>query len=382
MKYGDKTLFAMVGTAGTSKVYYYTERTDGKWDDIPEPLTREYIWGLYDALLAEYPQNVTKNEYKSDDGTFTNYEYVISVGNRTRGVYTTKYGIDVHPKYLVMSGIHGTERKTVLSTYSFIADALEGRNIPHSFSANIHVLPIGTPSALEAFTRYNDNAVDVNRNFDCGCIAENVDTNGDKVTDFTYGESAASEKETQAIKKWMQANSDADLFVDFHNSSAVNEVVVVMSDSSNGASNRAKQIALQGVDRVIPYWKNVIGYQPVQCPDIYMQNYDTFRDIIYSYSAPITINGSAVYYAQKNHGIPSIGIETRNWNGSYREWEQNKKACPVEPIAAGAETLGNILIEFCEQADIEVQTGVSIYNGEAVLNIDTKTYAKYNGEVE
>lgn len=336
--------------------YYSTTREEvGKAHD---DINAEYIWGLYDALMAAYPDKVQKKEHTNNDGTFTNYEYVISTGEySTEGLYATAYGCDPHikkPKYLVLNAIHGTERKTTLSTYRFIRDVLSGHNVPPAFreGAILSVMPVGTPSAFDAFTRPNGGSVDINRNFDWEW-EEGQGTDG--ATSFTNGDSAASEKETQAIANWLADNKDAELFIDFHNSGMLNEKVAVLSLPDNSISNTARKVALRGVDRVIPLWRDVIGY-----PATVLANGRTDtdgdgnrveeRDVIFSYSATVDKGGWAFAYAQSVLGISSIVIETAVYYGGYYEYKANETTYQPEVIAMGAEALGNILMEFYAQS--------------------------------
>ena len=324
----------VLAKAGGIKSYYSTNREEV--EESHENLNADYIFGLYDALLVEHPGKVQKNEIHNNDGTFTNYEYVISTGDySTEGTFAKLYADDSNikkPKHLVLSGIHGDERNTALSTYRFVRDVLSGHNVPQAFREGviISVMPVGTPSAFNAFTRKNDNDVDVNRNF----------------------ESASPEKETQAIMNWLTANSDAELFIDFHNSGALNEKVVVLSLAESSTADSTKKIALRGVDRIIPFWRDVIGY-----PDKVEANglnddgtgYEVKeRDVIYSYSASPDIVGCSMGYADKI-GVRSFSIETAVYYGNHSEWADNKATYSTEAIAMGAEALGNVLLEFYEQ---------------------------------
>ena len=347
---------------GSSVDYYHTAREE--LGVSHESLNADYIFGLYDALMAEYPDGrVRKKEHTSNDGTFTNYEYVISTGEySTEGIYAEAYGADPHikkPKYLVLSGIHGTERKTTLSTYRFIRDVLSGHNVPPAFreGATISVMPIGTPSAFNAFTRQSDEAVDINRNFKWNWEADTrKDENGNS---FTYGDSAGSEKETQAIVHWLAENADAELFIDFHNSGAMNEKVVVMGVPDDSTADTAKRVALRGVDRIIPFWKDVIGY-----PDkVVASNRGEVaeRDVLFSYCASVEGGGMAFAYAYNVLGIRSIAIETCVYYGDHYEYTANETSYQPEVIAMGAEALGNILIEFYAQS-CEVITMSNIDN--------------------
>lgn len=319
-----------------ASVYYNTKREE--LDVNHEDINADYIWGLYDELMSEHPENVKKNEVHNDDGTFTNYEYVISTGEyRTDGKFTDSeyYKPDNHikkPKYIVLSGIHGDERAAALSAYRFFRDVLNGHNVPLSFKEGviIHVMPVGTPSAINLFTRENEDGVDINRNFGFATPA----------------------KETQAITNWLNANTDADLFIDCHNSGALNEVVVILGDSNNDAVDMVKRIALQGVDRIIPFWRDVIGYHPVEVEYLDENNEPQVgvRDVIFSCSVSGEIERTATYYALNALGTPSVTIETSVYYGNYSDWVVDKKVCPPETIAAGAEAIGNILIELYEQS--------------------------------
>ena len=301
----------VLAKAGGVKSYYSTNREEVEVSH--ENLNTDYIFGLYDAMMEEHPGKVQKKEHTSNDGTFTNYEYVISTGDySTEGTLIQSFGESQveKPKHLVLSGIHGDERVSTLSAYRFIRDVLSGHNVPQAFREGviISVMPVGNPSAFDSFIR---GSVDINRDFN----------------------SDSPVRETQAIKNWLASNADAELFIDCHNGGKLNEKVAVLAPSN---SDTTTKIAMRGVDRIIPHWRDVIGY-----PD----------GTIYSYAASIdTVAGSAVMYAQENLGISGCAIETAVYYGSQAEWEANKKVYSAEAIAMGAETLGNILMEFYNQS--------------------------------
>lgn len=313
--------------------YYHTQREE--LGAAHEDINTKYIYGLYDALMAQYPGNVQKNEVHNDDCTFTNYEYVISAGEYTNeALYADKYGKDEHikkPKYLILSGIHGTERNAVLSAYRFIHDVLNGHNIPQSFKegAIIHIMPVGTPSAIDAFTRENENEVDINRDFDAGM----------------------PDKETQAIKNWLSANSDADLYVDLHNNGAVQEIAAILGKSDDDTTDMLKKIALKGVDRIIPFWKETIGFNQVE--GAYFADDGTITtalmDLVYSYAANFDPVGCSMLHASNVLGIPSLTVELSVFLGNYSD-RNGDTTYPPETLAVGAEALGNILVEFYEQS--------------------------------
>lgn len=327
------------GAGGES--YYSTTREvlEGANKDT---VTSAYVYGLYDALMAEYPDFVQKNEVHNDDGTFTNYEYVISTGEyNTAGIRGV---LDAHirkPKYLILSGIHGYEKNALISTYRFIRDVLSGHNIPTRFreGAVIHVMPVGTPSSADSTKRTNDNGVNINRNFDWKW--EEVD----KGTTNYSGTAAASEKETQAIVNWLKANRDAEFFIDRHDSGNINEVAMLVG-LPDSVSDSAKKTALRGLDRVIPHWRDVIGYTAHIAKDA--DGNLGLQDPVFAYSSTVDAIGGAIFYARDTLGVPSLALETTALaNEDYPTGGEYR--FKPETIAAGAESLGNILLEFYEQ---------------------------------
>ena len=376
-----------------ASTYYHTKREAswGKADvDANGNLPTQYVWDLYDALADEYnryevdkngekiPLDIRVRKVDCSIGDFEQYAYEISTGDySTDAAYVQHYGNNPpikKPKYLVLSGIHGIERKAVFSTYRFFRDLLSGHNIPTALreGAIFSVMPVGTPNSFDLFIRNNaptvydeagkvvSEGVNINRNFN----AENP------------------EKETQAIMNWLNANADADLFIDVHNNGALNEKVLILGLPDNTTSNTARKTALRGVDNIIPYWRDVIGY-PDKVEAAGLDGTITNRAVIYSYTATINTDGLSIKYAQNVVGIPSITLEVVSYYGSHTEWKNNKKADSHEAVAMGAEALGNILLEFYEQEEMLLpESGTPIYNGEALFIIKPTQTQIYNGEVE
>lgn len=389
-----------------ASTYYHTKR-EASWGnaDVDDNgnLPTQYVWDLYDALADKYnryevdkngekiPLDIRVRKVDCSIGDFEQYAYEISTGDySTDAAYVQHYGNNPpikKPKYLVLSGIHGIERKAVFSTYRFFRDLLSGHNIPAAFQegAIFSVMPVGTPNSFDLFIRNNaptvydeagkvvSEGVNINRNFN----AENP------------------EKETQAIANWLNANADADLFIDVHNNGALNEKVLILGLPDNTTSNTARKTALRGVDNIIPYWRDVIGY-PDKVEAEGLDGTITNRAVIYSYTATINTDGLSIKYAQNVVGIPSITIELASFYGSTTEWldgtwkdgklvpgKNAKKADSPEAVAMGAEALGNILLEFYKQEDMLLpESGTPIYNGEALFIIKPTQTQIYNGEVE
>ena len=314
-----------------------------------ESVKSDVIWGLYDALMADYPDRVSKNPIYNDDRSFTNYEYVVSTGdyNDVKGSFNNIDTDIKKPKYLVACGIHGWEKASILSTYRLFRDIVTGHNIPARLREGcvIHFLPIGNPWSLDNNSRWNDNlyidpdtgiqttqGVDINRNFNWNWGKKNVSS--DKVDNV--GPSAESEKETQAIANWLRENvknnKKVELFLDIHNVSVVyNEIAVVIGLTDNQEYNNRKKISLKGIDRVVQFWKDKICYAD---------------DTLFYTSASMRDGGMSIFYASEVLGIPSIDLELSTYPTGT---ETDRENLLPETVAVGAEVIGNVLMEFYER---------------------------------
>lgn len=393
--------------AERSPNYYHTEREelDANYPPIPSEfgkdgnggymalhncinaLGEQYVYKLYDALVDQYKivnkktgeityQHIAPNDLKDNDGDVVLREYIINCN--TDGIYAKQYGFDDparKPKYLIISGIHGSERNAVFSTYRFVRDIVNGHNVPKAFrdGAVIHVIPVANPVAFKAF-EYNVGS-GVDKNFDWnwqeGKDAEQEKEDG---TPEVYGDAAADKPETQAITKWLHENSDAVAFINYHNNGFIHENVAIIAPSDDG-SDRVKRAAMRGIDRVIPYWRDVIGYPNVETILYWSDTEQEFltadKPVVFSYSAEYVTPASSTGYALNVLGIPSIYMETSAYYGNFSDWWDysvpgaigrgaGKPTYQPEVIAMGAEALGNILIElFSEASEVKDMAGVN-----------------------
>ena len=113
------------------------------------------------------------------------------------------------------------------------------------------------------------------------------------------------------------------------------EYVGIIGAGQNADVKKAKQIALRGLDKVVPYWKSS-HENPDNFTFCYSAHLDTWNGT--------KINGPAVYYASEKLGIPSISLEIKS------PADFSITADTAEEMAIGAEALGNILLELYKQA--------------------------------
>lgn len=365
-----------------------------------ETLTEEFMNSKRVPFIKKNPIEVEYTDI-TDNTTkkFTNYEYVIELppfglfGNYRRE----------KPKYLILSGIHGYERNSIISTYKFIRDLVTGYNIPLSFrdGAIIHVMPVGSPYSSDMLQRYNGDKfiykyekdennndvpvyreIDVNRNFDWKWEES---SNGYKGAHRPNPESTVkvkiTAKETLAISKWLNNNKDADLFIDIHNGQ-MQHIVPILSSTPDSSTSR---IAQQGVERVIPFWRDVMKF-PLRCGTSTKKTdgsgYED-AEVIFTYAGIYEGGGTALGYAENVVGIPSICLELSAWYGDWGEFDRaERRLCSPVNIAMCAEAIGNILIEFFNQGNSKVTNtvleGAVLYTSSQSLSEEEKALARAN----
>jgi hypothetical protein len=291
--------------------------------DLDGVTKTEEVYALYDALVTKYPAYVAKNVLgKNSEGTDI-CEYVFTTGDyNSADTLRTKDPVIPKPTVLVISGIHGDERSAVKSTYQFLRDMANFSPMLFQLREGVtfKVIPVATPGALDRGKRVNENGVNVNRNFEY-----NWSATADDGMNYA-GAAAADQVEAQILQDWFGENANAALLVDHHNSGYPNEVSMVYGNESE-MMPEIKRLYLQGMARVIPYWKTWKGF-----PD----------DLIFAYTGYLNAGGVLIDYAQYVKGIPSICLET--------SWEQNSHGRhSAETVAVGAEVLGNMLLTMYDK---------------------------------
>ncbi len=317
----DADKASIVEGAGTQYLYGYTT----VHDIGAEISTTAQLYALYDALVTAYPNYVTKNVLGQNSLGTDIVEYVFTsgnyntVGNRNRDAEIQK------PVVLIITGLHGDETASIISTYKFFKDLCDRSASLASLRENLafKVVPVVCPYGFDNKTRLNENDVNLNRNFT---------TNWSYINDGydNSGESAADQAETQIIEAWIEANSTAVLFLDFHNSGYGNEVGYLAVAENTAHSIKAKKSFLKAVSQMRAYWQKVHGFSD---------------SLIYAYVG----RGSdrAVSYKQAYaKGLLGVLIET--------SWTQNGTAQNgVVSNAVGAEVLGNTLIEIAKDLSFD-----------------------------
>src|SRR5699024_1387088 len=113
----------------------------------------EYIYGLYDDLMADFPHYVTKETIGTAASDIPMHAYTF-----TPNALPSHERPFIQPKFLCLSGTHGNEHTPVLSTYSLfnmMCRNWKDNKLLEFFRHNIKfvVVPLVNPSGYDAHTR-------------------------------------------------------------------------------------------------------------------------------------------------------------------------------------------------------------------------------------
>lgn len=186
---------------------------------INTELNTDYVYGICDELVSQYPEYVSKILGTHEDTGLPIYEYHF-VPPKTHGEISYDF-----PKIYIQAGIHGHEWGSVLTTLLFFRELCkkwDEKDALRMFRFNVHFVfvPLINPwgrnhnanggSGVEA--RKNSNGVDLARNFPSGWVY-----NSDKSSMYYAGEEPLSELETQYVVNFMNNNPDTIFAIDMHN---------------------------------------------------------------------------------------------------------------------------------------------------------------------
>lgn len=165
-------------TIGSPEIYHHPEIAPGV-----NATTTDNIYSLYDALVSQFPQWITREENigMSSDGIHEirhyrlryNYNAVWSLGeynnNRWEEFYSWR-------KMLINAGTHGDEASAIWGVYFFVKALLEGDGEKWAeyirSNIQIDIIPVLNPYGLDHNVRTNANGVDINRQFDTTTCVE------------------------------------------------------------------------------------------------------------------------------------------------------------------------------------------------------------------
>ena len=174
------------------------------------------IYSRYDALVSDYPANVSKNllgyataSGGGDDTNFPIYEYVFAVDGKPTFAGQVREVYDA-PTILLTTLVHGNESvgaRSLLKLFEKMMAADEGELLAMRGGFTFKVIPIVNPCGYANNTRNNARNVNINRNF---APFFDIQQDADK------GASPYSENESLIVHNWMAANPGCYAYFDIH----------------------------------------------------------------------------------------------------------------------------------------------------------------------
>lgn len=190
---------------------WYAAQVDTTYQSFDADTTAAEYHQAMNSLVTSNPDYVSVSELGVDQDNAEIYEYTLTTGNALTD------GTSHKPKVLINASIQGSEKNASFAIYR-LAYALCNHSLDNPILAYIHnnvelkINPISCPYGFDNFVYVNKSDVSLNRNFDTALWHLTSTTPS---TEYS-GPSPASELETQIIQSWIDDNTDAVAFIDFH----------------------------------------------------------------------------------------------------------------------------------------------------------------------
>ena len=196
---------------------YYNAPEQETFNPTESERTVESIYGIYDELVAAYPNYITKTDIGLDQsGSYHIYQY--SFKPESPRVPELDGVKNKHlPKIIIFSGVHGLERWSIYAVaqlMKLICTNPENDTILEYYRHGMEfiVVPLVNPWGYVNGTRWNSRGVNINRNFSSGWAVS-----GTEAFTIDYeGANAFSEQETAIVERVLQENLDAFAVIDAH----------------------------------------------------------------------------------------------------------------------------------------------------------------------
>ena len=263
---------------------YVTENPIEDFFSDPMQPTSADIIQLYDDLVSEFPELITKEVLGQDQHGYDMVSYtthpVPRYVSRVQGFNPSRTDNVVvkPPKIVITSGVHGLERVGVYANYYLIRDMLRGSDNDKALAylkRNVQfvICPIVNRSGFDDF-KYETR------------------TNGNINRDFIQG--AVSLPESIILKEFLDSHKDMDFYIDFHNSRAITSELGYVFTGEEVFGETSIQI-LQELGVVWQEREPRLDQDPRAIWGFYME----------------TINGMVIGYVSEYLGVPSIIPETK-----------------------------------------------------------------------
>ena len=339
-----KSTLGNYGEAPSYAIYYEGQHTDTTgWTNASVDV--DAIHTAYDALVTASNGYLTKKDLGEVWNGYHYYEYTTNpVGLHIAGLKV--------PKVLVTCEMHGNEKMSTYAMHYLLYDLIHNpqKNPVLSYlRANVQlvVIPITNPWGYINTSRWNENGVNLNRNFPTYAWADYDEGDDSAPGGINYkGTAAGSEPETKKMMDFINSHPDAALCIDLHtngtDTSAWYEVTSTMLALTDDTSDPAYAMQRAYLDAS----KMIANYVKPWCDSVYGS------DLGNVYYGAVSVWNDEPYISEwVTESTNNVGITYEVMAGSTNGYlgSQLSKYAPAT-IKCAAEVFGNYLLAMLHVA--------------------------------
>lgn len=314
-------------------------------------LTSDII-NLYDGLVAEYPDYITKTDLGIASGSDLGgnqchlYEYAFVPIDATYNKHPKK-----RPTVMLDAGMHGFEKAAVYGLYCFMYDVCHNwdkndalKNV--RFGVNVRIIPVSCPYGFDRNDRLNANHINLNRNFDTPTWqAVPASETGGVWDSNASGLAPFDQPETVIIRDWYTNNKKSCLsYINLHTNGQYNvssyyeaNACIAIGDIDDDYYNRIQTIFRKHIcEQTLMWTKEWDNISPSTTIGRF-QNQDS------------TNPKFGTIQQWFGYTVKQIGICLEGFNGMNNNNVNLIRSMNEQSIKMNSENIGNMVLQFLDE---------------------------------
>ena len=311
--------------------------------------TYNFGWGtkyadvltLFDALVTDYPDYITKTALGTGSGTdgngnaYTLYEYAFVP--KIKKISQNKKHT---PKILLDGSIHGFEKNSTFGLYCFLRDVCKNweqnptlEYIRHF--VEIRVVPVSNPWGFDNNDRRNYNGVNLNRNFPCAGWEAGEES----------GDAPLDQPESAILAAWIKANADMLYYLNLHTNGQYNADGWTEANYCMSSSDRNDDY----FNRIFGVFSKHITEQTYKFADMYDIDFGSgFFGIQHTEATATSGKGTVQIYCHTYLGY-IMAMTLESFNGVSINGESVITVLSPQSTKMCSEIIGNMVIQILEE---------------------------------
>lgn len=310
------------------------------------------IVNLYDGLVAEYPDYITKTDLGIASGSdlgenpYHLYEYAFVPIDATYSKHPK-----TRPTVMLDAGMHGFEKAVVYGLYCFMYDVCHNwdkndalKNV--RFGVNVRIIPVSCPYGFDRNDRLNANHINLNRNFDTPTWrAVPASETGGVWDSNASGLAPFDQPETAIIRNWINRYIHSCLvYINLHTNGQYNassyyemNACIAVSDTNDEYYNRIQTIFRKHIcEQTLMWTKEWDNISPSTTIGRF-QNQDSSNEKF----------GTIQQWL--GYTIKQIGICLEGFNGLSNDGTSIIQSMNAQSIKMNSENIGNMVLQFLDE---------------------------------